>query len=326
MKTTLNFAAGLPQRIVIGVSCGADSTPPDLHIAAPDLNTFQHALWLAEQSGAAVHLVHVVDFVDAKVTSYLPELEELVTRAFVAAMGPLEREAEARGVTCTHRLVHGNPWYELLREAHRWEADLIMVSPRRDLGFSTRLLHGSTTNRLVRKAACPVWVVDPSDDKPGVRRVLALLDGSDTHKEVAATALQFTKRGATGIALHCMDYPEDIVLRRLPDAQRAIRNYHQSTRDRMRGIMTGVVGDRDDWTIRLEDDWIGRVAPRIAEEEGIDLIVMACVSYPALKGVLLGSTAERVLQRCHVSMLVVRPEGWRSPVVFDAAELRQGAA
>ena len=69
----------------------------------------------------------------------------------------------------------------------------------------------------------------------------------------------------------------------------------------------------------LSDDWVVRVAPKYVERHGIDLVVLGGLSYPRLKGVLLGTTAERILERTPVATWLIRPDGWQSPVEFSEA-------
>lgn len=47
----------------------------------------------------------------------------------------------------------------------------------------------------------------------------------------------------------------------------------------------------------------------------IDLLVMGSVARSGLPGLLVGNTAERILNHIGCSVLVVKPDGWKSPVV-----------
>lgn len=57
------------------------------------------------------------------------------------------------------------------------------------------------------------------------------------------------------------------------------------------------------------------VIERYVHDHGIDLVVMGTVARTGLSGVLIGNTAERVLQRLRVSVLATKPEGFTSPVL-----------
>jgi nucleotide-binding universal stress UspA family protein len=47
---------------------------------------------------------------------------------------------------------------------------------------------------------------------------------------------------------------------------------------------------------------------------GIDLVVMGTVARSGIRGLVMGNTAERVLQRLRGSVLAVKPPGFVSPV------------
>ena len=61
----------------------------------------------------------------------------------------------------------------------------------------------------------------------------------------------------------------------------------------------------------------GALIPELALAKAIDLIVMGTVSRAGIAGLLIGNTAEKVLQQVDCSMLTVKPEGFVTPVKLD---------
>jgi nucleotide-binding universal stress UspA family protein len=59
------------------------------------------------------------------------------------------------------------------------------------------------------------------------------------------------------------------------------------------------------------------VIPQFAVSEGIDLAVMGTVARTGIAGLVIGNTAERMLQRLLCSVLAVKPDGFISPVRLD---------
>jgi len=53
---------------------------------------------------------------------------------------------------------------------------------------------------------------------------------------------------------------------------------------------------------------------RFVESHGIDIVVMGTVARTGIAGLVMGNTAERVLQRLRGSVLAVKPPGFKSPV------------
>ena len=114
--------------------------------------------------------------------------------------------------------------------------------------------------------------------------------------------------GAELYALCCLEYPTDISLHRLPRAQEAIAKYHREVRAQARGELETLTAGDEDWKLLLGEDWVARLAPRVIEDKKIDLVVMGGVSKPRLAGALLGTTAQRLLDKVSVSTWMVRPE------------------
>ena len=59
------------------------------------------------------------------------------------------------------------------------------------------------------------------------------------------------------------------------------------------------------------------VIPQFARDNAVDLIVMGTVALTGIAGLLIGSTAERLLRHVECSLLTVKPEEFVSPVKLD---------
>jgi nucleotide-binding universal stress UspA family protein len=119
----------------------------------------QRAAELAKAFDAALEVLHVYDLghpgrdvMDGiKVEQHL----EAIDRDLVA----WKRDAEALGVkSVSTRSVQGVAWNEITGRASEGDFDLIVISTRGRSGVP-RLLLGSTTERVVRHATCPVMTV-----------------------------------------------------------------------------------------------------------------------------------------------------------------------
>jgi len=54
--------------------------------------------------------------------------------------------------------------------------------------------------------------------------------------------------------------------------------------------------------------------PRFIEDHDVDLVVMGSVARSGIPGFFVGNTAEKILDNVDCSVLVLKPEGWNSPV------------
>lgn len=129
-------------------------------------NALKYAVPMAAQFGASLHLIYVVeptiypaDLGFGQVV--LPGVEdELRQKGAEELEALIEREIGKRvPATCTVRT--GTPHQEILAEAEEREVDLIVLATHGHSGVE-HLLFGSTADRIVRKARCPVLSVRPT--------------------------------------------------------------------------------------------------------------------------------------------------------------------
>lgn len=116
------------------------------------------ALDLAQQYGATVHTVHVID---ANTSSFLSNLDrdtdKLEERA-ENAVSTVERMAESHDTDCVTVIREGDPASTVLQYAAEIDADLIVSGTHGRSGVKRHLI-GSVAERLVRHAECPVMTV-----------------------------------------------------------------------------------------------------------------------------------------------------------------------
>ncbi len=70
----------------------------------------------------------------------------------------------------------------------------------------------------------------------------------------------------------------------------------------------------DKRTVHLIKGQAGDVIPSLAEEIDADLVVIGTVGRTGVPGLLIGNTAERVLNAVDCSVLTLKPEGFETPI------------
>ena len=127
------------------------------------------AIDLAEQYGATIHALHVID---GDFRSRLGELtdigEELETHGR-HAVERIEHMAQAHGVDVVTTLEEGDPTRMIVRYAEEVDADLIVMGTHGRSGVERRLI-GSVAERVVRAASRPVMTVRLPDTEVTVER------------------------------------------------------------------------------------------------------------------------------------------------------------
>jgi nucleotide-binding universal stress UspA family protein len=165
--------------LVIGGRRKAGTPPPEIHsiLVTTDFSdgtadALKHAFSIAQESQAEIELLHVVNelaLVDAEIRekaidSVRKNLELLVPET-----------AKPWCVTKT-TVATGSPYQEILKAARKKKLGLIVMNIH-GKGMLERVLIGSTAERVVRGAACPVLLIPPK---------AAANKGGRTQKEKAA--------------------------------------------------------------------------------------------------------------------------------------------
>jgi nucleotide-binding universal stress UspA family protein len=123
----------------------------------------EYAVWLAGKAGATVLFLHVMEptaySVDFALTR--PDLSAEVRAHAVEALRQLVEAARSRGVSAEQALVVGAPFTEIQKMAVERKADLIVMGTHGRTGLAHVML-GSTAERVVRLASCPVLTVKAS--------------------------------------------------------------------------------------------------------------------------------------------------------------------
>lgn len=130
-----------------------------LDFSPHSINALPQALLWASKSGARVTALHVAEISPELAAPPLPEFEAYRDRVVGDARRHLAdavREVTSQ-VPIEQRLAVGRPAAEILRYAAGHEVDLIVMGIRGrsqlDIAF-----FGSTTNKVVRQAACPILI------------------------------------------------------------------------------------------------------------------------------------------------------------------------
>ena len=129
-------------------------------------DALQYAVTLAEQFGSELILVYVVepivypaDLGFGQVT--IPNIEPELTARGKAGLEQLAKDTIPAGIT--HRIVveTGRPFVEILDTAKDQHIDLIVIATHGYSGVE-HLIFGSTAEKVVKRAHCPVLMVRPA--------------------------------------------------------------------------------------------------------------------------------------------------------------------
>lgn len=288
------------------------------------------AVELARATGAEMEVIHVACLppepsqveTGADIQPALQVFRQRVQRRMEHAADQLQQErtrATEAGVSCTSRLLQGHPWEVIVEEAERSGADLLVVGPHglhppRVLREHIReRLLGTTADRVVRHAPCPVLVAT------GEREAIPLsgrrwLVGTD-FSPASLEALRFAHRLADAcdgkLVLAHVIPPTGI-----EDATEVEPTWQQLLREESRKLASAELRALAEAEATgagvYQEDRLSHGPPaeelcHAVDEMGADFLVVGTHGRKGLSRLLLGSTAERCLRRAPVPVLVVPP-------------------
>jgi nucleotide-binding universal stress UspA family protein len=288
-----------------------------LDFSPASLGALDYAVWLAKQFRAAIHLVHVYPPDEA---SSAPGAAHLLLQSAEA----IERLNE--GLTAIHRkhvptfcpenchIRGGRPYEEIVCVAREIGANLIVLSTRGHSGLK-HLLLGSTAERVVRNAPCPVLVARKRKQRSkatrevfAVRTILVPTDFSQC--SLAGTeygAFLAKKLNSTLRLFHAM-YPYtnyvfvDRAGVRLSGLAEAVEETARQEMDALKQMdfLRGLPVQ----TELLPGSAVDEICAAAGEPD-VDLIVTSTHGRTGLKHALIGSVAEHVVRYAERPVLVV---------------------
>lgn len=306
------------------------SRPPQIHnILVPidfspaSLDAIEFARLSLKPFDAELHLVHVVP--PGYPLSSLADLPMIAPDLEIArrVREQLANAAKKYGAAVARQNIHslkGRPFEQICQLARKINTDLIVISTRGHTGFK-HLALGSTAEHVVRYSPCPVLVVrsvHPAGNRNGngnaqhaalhIRKILVPVDFSDCSRQGVEYAKGLAKQfRATLVLLHSVYFQYQVTGDEYAryDYPLVVQEADKAAHDRMRELVRETETDGIKVEPLLETGHAGEQICERARSHGADLIVTSTHGWTGFKHVLLGSTAEYVVQHARCPVLVV---------------------
>jgi nucleotide-binding universal stress UspA family protein len=280
-------------------------------------HALQHAVAIAKWFGSQITAVHVIH------PEFLLEPPILFAQFAGEAQSDLaarqSREEQLRawldpanrtGVKTGMVFDEGNPARQILRQSHSLRADLIVMGTH-GLGGFERFVLGSVTEKVLRKAACPVMTVPPAAGtiaKLPYTHVLCPVDFSEASELALRFALSIAEEADARLTiLHAFDWPPDdeLLVEQLDTPE-----FRQLVEEEARGRLEALVPDEARvWCKPSTKVMYGKPYRQILEAaaaEQTDLIVMGVRGRNPLDLAVFGSTTNHVVRRAPCPVLTLR--------------------
>lgn len=281
----------------------------------------QYGSAFAEKFNAQLLLLHVVPpapvFAGLEAVPLVAD-DPKILKDIEGQLALFARNHIPTGVAVTQLVRFGSPFEEVVSIANARNIDLIILSTHGHTGIK-RVAFGSTAERIVNRAGCPVLVVRQKerefvgerqsllDHRIRISRILAAIDFSDSSRKALQYAVGFAKCfEASIVCVHVLNIPygagEAGIAVQLETFQKA---FHVDAEKKIAALIKETAESVPTEIIIRAGGPYHEVV-KAADERQIDLIVTGTHGRTGVGHFLLGSTAERIVRHAHCPVLVVR--------------------
>ena len=304
----------------------------------------ERAITLSENNQASLTVVDVVERVTAGIG--MPEGGPISADLQAALVGTHEQGLETlvapyrARVEIQTRVLVGVPFLEIILDVLRNGHDLVIKVPE-NRDWLDRFF-GSDDMHLLRKCPCPVWLIKPRKPRP-YRRILAAVDVDEAYPPAELQSRRALNQHilelASSLALsdfaelhvaHAWDAilesamhtafihtPEDKVVSYIEQE----RQHHAAALDVLMREVTANLGEDTLAYLKprahLVKGWARKEIPALARRIEADLVVMGTVARTGVPGIIMGNTAETILNQIDCSILAIKPPGFVTPVILE---------
>ena len=227
----------------------------------------------------------------------------------------------------------GHTYLEVIRAVLKNAYDLV-IKPAENPNWLERLF-GNHDMHLLRQCPCPVWLIKPGE-KSSYNSILAAVDvdplnplgaDRDLNREILELAglLALSNFASLHLAHAWEPIGEKTLLSRHVTSLEGAAGYVEKTHARHgRGLY--LLGEELRKWIGVDAyDYLSpsfhqpkgpakKVIPRLATQLRADLVVMGTIACTGISGLIIGNTAEAILDQLSCSVLAIKPPGFKTPV------------
>jgi len=289
----------------------------------------ERAVTLAETNQSKLTIIDVFPPV---AEDYRIDTTDYRQKALESLIAPYRKRLEIR-----LDVMMGTLFLEVVRAVLRNGHDLV-IKTAEDPDFLKRLF-GSNDMHLLRKCPCPIWLMKPRE-KSNYNTIMAAVDFEPLNPTASEQVLNLEILELAGslaltdsASLHIVHAWEALVemtmtMRGYIPYESIAKHISQEYTIHQKGLDRLIETMRD----QIGADVYDRLSPRLHLPKGppktmiatsaaglsANLVVMGTVARTGIAGLIIGNTAEAILDQLMCSVLAVKPPGFKSPVKLDA--------
>ena len=289
------------------------------------VSALERAISFAENNQAKLSVIDVIPAVD---DNYRADAMNSRKKNLEALVGPYRSRLAIRD-----EVLMGTTFLEVIRAVLRNSYD-ILLKPEEKPFFMKRLF-GSDDMHLLRKCPCPVWLMK-LPEKHNYNRILAAVDFNPSSPRALEQAINseiVELAGSLALTdsafLHLVHaweaFAERAMLSRCDISQDSVGAHvenqytlHQKglyqLGDALRDRFGPEVVDRLSLRFHLPKGPAKRIISNLAAELQADVVVMGTIARTGISGLIIGNTAEAILNQLECSVIAIKPPGFSTPV------------
>lgn len=242
----------------------------------------------------------------------------------------LQQKANDKNVPCDILCVRGKGFYQTIQQVLKFEADLVIKCVTRpNHKAAAPFWFVSDDWHLLRKCPCPVLLHRANVGLP-FEKVLVTVDldlDADQADPLNSALFEWAKRLHSGDAplkiLHAMEESTLAFLQHWDtdlEQETLQRLAHQETHLYHKGLEREINAyfDRDyPLAPQLSHGPVEDVVANTIEQDQTQLVVMGTLGRQGLSGMVIGNTAENILQQTPCSVLAIKPDDFETPIQLE---------
>lgn len=282
------------------------------------------AIPLARQIGGKITLLHVLDWqADSGISSAMGVMNAIGQSADATKrrLDRLAKKIIPEALLDSTVVRVARPHLEIAKAARDLKMDVIVISTHGHTGLK-RVFLGSTADRVVRHATCPVLTVRSVPGKkspdlkkrslaPVFKRILVPVVFSDQAEPSVRFAANLAKIMRAKLTLLHVVAPLPLNATKYRAEIRAYdAEIKADAKKQLQALAATIPGVRTQILVRQETPYYGVI--NAANELKSDLIVIPTRGFTGLKNFLLGSTAEKVVRNATCPVLTFTEHATKS--------------
>ncbi len=276
-----------------------------------------HAVNIGRAYDSEIILFHVISLFDNDPNNpdyRFPDVKEIYSKLEEIASDNMQQLQESHlKMNFDQVVVRGiSPAEEILLYEKENKIDLIVMGTHGRSGLRHFLI-GSVAERVIRNAACPVMSIrfhkESEDFKPTIKRILVPIDFSTYSRQTLGYAVDIARRFDASLEIvHVIEeqvHPSYYVAGDI-SIFNLIPDLREKSLAALKEFTEKVIPEEIEHTFHIREGRAHSEIARFAQDQEIDLIVIATHGLSGLEHFLIGSTTEKVIRKVNQPVLAIK--------------------